>query len=176
MYRIKTGLLLFALFVMKTTQSQTLEDGKKMLYYERYQSARNIFQKLVEANPQQVEAIYYLGQSMILPDEERMTAEAIIDFGGWLKKASMRTIQIPSASFEQKQNLLNELQSFSANYSPVVARLDYLPISVLLAKPSVLSLIPSGTIVSFVRPNWDLTQTSGTHQNISHQGFLFHFP
>jgi tetratricopeptide (TPR) repeat protein len=69
MYRIKTGLLLFALFVMKTTQSQTLEEGKKMLYYERYQSARNIFQKLIEANPQQVEAVYYLGQCMILPDE-----------------------------------------------------------------------------------------------------------
>jgi len=111
--------------------------------------------------------------SMILPDQERMTAEAVIDISGWLNKASLQTIQVPNASEELKTVLLNELKSYSTRYSPVVARLDYLPISVLLAKPEVLAKIPNGTVVSFVRPNWDLTAAIGTHMNVSHQGLIF---
>ena len=111
--------------------------------------------------------------AQVLPIEQRMTAEAVIDFGGWLQKASLNTIQVPTASESQKLAILNELKSQSSRYSPVIARLDYLPIPALLANPSLLSLIPSGTMVSFVRPNWDLTAAIGTHMNVSHQGLIF---
>ena len=42
----------------------------------------------------------------------------------------------------------------------------------MLKNPNLLRNIPSGTIVNFVRPNWDLTTVAGTHQNISHQAIL----
>ena len=64
--------LLFAAF----TNAQTLEDGKKMMYYEKYISAKNIFQGLVTANPNNVDAVYWLGQAMILPDEKKDIAGA----------------------------------------------------------------------------------------------------
>ncbi len=45
--------------------AQTMEDGKKFLYYERYKSAKDVFQKLVTANAADEIAAYYLGQALI---------------------------------------------------------------------------------------------------------------
>ena len=45
--------------------AQSIDDGKKFLYYERYKSAKDIFQKLSAANPADETAAYYLGQAMI---------------------------------------------------------------------------------------------------------------
>ena len=45
--------------------AQSIDEGKKFLYYERYKSAKDIFQKLSTANPADETAAYYLGQAMI---------------------------------------------------------------------------------------------------------------
>jgi tetratricopeptide (TPR) repeat protein len=45
--------------------AQTIEDGKRFLYYERFKSAKDIFQKLSTANAADESAAYYLGQAMI---------------------------------------------------------------------------------------------------------------
>lgn len=111
--------------------------------------------------------------SLILPPQERKMAEAVIDLPNWLKKIKIEEIRVPLATLEERQSLLEELRSYSSQYSPIIARLEYLPIPTLLAKPSVLKLIPNATIVSFVRPNWDLTDVAGTHMNVSHQGLIF---
>lgn len=59
---IKSGLLvLTALFLSNAMKAQTIEAGKKFMYYERYQSAKSEFQKLIAANPNNTEAIYWLG-------------------------------------------------------------------------------------------------------------------
>ncbi len=110
---------------------------------------------------------------LILPASERKMAEAVINLPGWLKAIKIEEIKAPLASLEERQSLLEELRNHSSHYVPVIARLDYLPISVLLAKPKVLKLIPNGSIANFVRPNWDLTDVIGTHMNVSHQGFIF---
>ena len=110
---------------------------------------------------------------LILPTSETKTAEAIINLPGWLKKIRITEIKVPSASQTERESLLEELRSYASQYSPEVARLNYLPISTLVAKPQVLKLIPNGAIVSFVRPNWDLTDAIGTHMNVSHQGLIF---
>jgi hypothetical protein len=110
---------------------------------------------------------------MILPASERKLAEAVINLPGWLKMIKIEEIIVPMATLEERQNLVEELHALSVQYSPIVATLDYLPISVLLTKPQVLKRIPHGTIVNFVRPNWDLTDVIGTHMNVSHQGFIF---
>lgn len=110
---------------------------------------------------------------LILPLKERKLAEAVLDLPNWLKKIQLSEIRVPAASEAERMNLLEELRAFSAQYQPVVSTLDYLPINTLIAKSKLLKLIPNGTVVSFVRPNWDLTDSLGMHINVSHQGLIF---
>lgn len=71
MNKLKSGLLFFsAVFLFGSLKAQTLEEGKKFLYYERHTSARNAFEKLVAANPNNLEAVYWLGQAMIVSDDK----------------------------------------------------------------------------------------------------------
>ena len=69
MNKIVSVVLLLILIQINPAQSQTLDQGKKFMYYERYKSAREFFQKIIAAEPNNEEAIYYLGQCMILPDD-----------------------------------------------------------------------------------------------------------
>jgi tetratricopeptide (TPR) repeat protein len=70
MNKIKTGfLLLAALFVSNFLHAQTIDDGKKFLYYERYKSAKSAFEKLVAADPNNLDAVYWLGQTLIATEE-----------------------------------------------------------------------------------------------------------
>jgi tetratricopeptide (TPR) repeat protein len=50
-----TGQMLFA---------QSVDDGKKFLYYERYRSAKETFEKVLQKEPNNVDAIYWLGQTL----------------------------------------------------------------------------------------------------------------
>ena len=110
---------------------------------------------------------------LILAPTQWKIAEAVINLPGWLKKIKLEEIRVPSASIEERQFLLEELRNYSSQYTPIIAQLNYLPIATLLATPSVLKKIPHGSIINFVRPNWDLTQEVGTHMNVSHQGLIF---
>ncbi len=77
MIKHKSGLLtLIALFFATVIIAQSLEDGRKLMYYEKYISAKNVFQNLVNTNANNVDAVYWLGQSMILPDENKDIAGA----------------------------------------------------------------------------------------------------
>jgi len=64
--KITTGIFfLAAILFAGTTLAQSIDDGKKFMYYERFKSAKDVFQKLIGANPNDEEAIYYLGQAEI---------------------------------------------------------------------------------------------------------------
>ena len=67
MNMIKSGLLVLTAFLLSTTviNGQSIEEGRKFLYYERYKSAKDVFDKLVQANPNNVDAVYWLGQTLI---------------------------------------------------------------------------------------------------------------
>ena len=66
MIKMKTlVLVLMTVLFAGATFAQSVDDGKKFLYYERYKSAKDVFQKLSSANPNDETAAYYLGQSMI---------------------------------------------------------------------------------------------------------------
>lgn len=110
---------------------------------------------------------------LVLPLRIQRTATAEINLPGWLSKLSVNTIQVPELSDEEKEARVQELRDLAPSYSSVEASLSYLAIDDLVKSPKLLSKIPHGTIVNFVRPNWDLTQAAGTHMNVSHQGFLF---
>src|SRR5688500_12847529 len=45
--------------------AQSVDDGKKFLYYERYKSAKDAFEKIIASNPNDINAVYWLGQTLI---------------------------------------------------------------------------------------------------------------
>jgi tetratricopeptide (TPR) repeat protein len=66
MIRMKTGFMVLATILFTSNAiAQTIEDGKKFLYYERYKSAKEVFQKITASNPSDESANYFLGQAMI---------------------------------------------------------------------------------------------------------------
>src|SRR5205085_1180486 len=70
MKSIKIGIMFLAsLLFVNFIMAQSIDEGKKFMYYERYKSAKNIFQKLVNSDPNNEEAIYWLGQAYIAPDD-----------------------------------------------------------------------------------------------------------
>ena len=58
-------LVLMALFLSNAIMAQTIEEGRKFIYNERYQSAKAVFQKLIAADPNNAAAIYWLGIATI---------------------------------------------------------------------------------------------------------------
>jgi Flp pilus assembly protein TadD len=56
--------------------AQTVDDGKKFLNYEKYMSAQSVFSKLVAANPNDIETVYWLGQTYIENEDNNDTAAA----------------------------------------------------------------------------------------------------
>lgn len=77
MNKFKSGLLFIAVvFFTNILKAQTIDEGRKFFYYERYKSARAVFEKLVTANPNNVDAVYWLGQCLIAPEENKDIAGA----------------------------------------------------------------------------------------------------
>ncbi|MDQ2862603.1 MAG: hypothetical protein M3R50_02950, partial [Bacteroidota bacterium] len=56
--------------------AQSIDDGKKFLNYEKYTSAKDVFSKLVTADPNNIEAAYWLGQTYLENIDETDTAAA----------------------------------------------------------------------------------------------------
>jgi tetratricopeptide (TPR) repeat protein len=56
-------LLCAGFFAMGFAKAQGIEEGKKFFYYERYKSAKQVFEKLLAANPSNADAAYLLGQT-----------------------------------------------------------------------------------------------------------------
>src|ERR1700712_302270 len=77
MKKIKVGMFLAALLFTNLLFAQSIDDGKKFMYYERYKSAKDVFQKLLTANPNNDEAAYWMGQALISPDDR--TAKDLAD-------------------------------------------------------------------------------------------------
>lgn len=55
-----------------------------------------------------------------------------------------------------------------------VASIPYIPTEKVINDQNLINRIPSGAIISIVRPNWNLKKAIGTTLNISHLGFVFH--
>ncbi|HXH29188.1 MAG TPA: N-acetylmuramoyl-L-alanine amidase-like domain-containing protein [Bacteriovoracaceae bacterium] len=109
----------------------------------------------------------------VLPAQELQVAEALINLPAWIRATKLEQIISPFATEDEKLRQLSELHTEAENFSPVMARVSYIPIFRLLEKPDLLAKIPNGTVINFIRPNWDLTRKNGTNLNVSHQGILF---
>jgi len=98
-------------------------------------------------------------------------ARAVIDKKSWYKKLNFSNIKgRDDLSEDEKQVLLESLRSLGEDFTPTQAKILFLEINSIFKNPKILNLIPNGAIISIVRPNWDLTNTIGTHLNVSHQG------
>ena len=71
----KTTITFFvvALLVTDALKAQTVQEGKNHLFAQRYNSAISAFQKMLATNPNNIDAIYWLGQTY-LESEEIMAA------------------------------------------------------------------------------------------------------
>ncbi|HEY4154940.1 MAG TPA: tetratricopeptide repeat protein, partial [Puia sp.] len=76
MRKLSISLLLSVICIGSTVTAQTVEQGKQFLYYERYKSAQDAFEKVLAANPNNIDAVYWLGQTMIHRRDTRDTAGA----------------------------------------------------------------------------------------------------
>ncbi len=61
--------LFFAAFLSVGVFAQNVQEGINNFYAERYQSAKGVFEKLLAANPNNIEATYWLGQTYIAQDD-----------------------------------------------------------------------------------------------------------
>jgi tetratricopeptide (TPR) repeat protein len=56
--------------------AQSVEQGRKLLYYERYNGAKETFQKVLAANPNNIDAVYWLGQTLLeMPNKDSIAAK-----------------------------------------------------------------------------------------------------
>jgi Flp pilus assembly protein TadD len=75
MSKIKAAVLfLAAALVVNFVSAQSIDEGKKFLYYEKYKSAKSVFEKLLAANPNNADAAYWLGQTLIASDDNNVAA------------------------------------------------------------------------------------------------------
>ena len=65
----KSALVLcLAAFFTVAAKAQTVQEGIMNLHAERYVSAKNVFDKLIASNPNNIEATYWLGQTYLSQD------------------------------------------------------------------------------------------------------------
>jgi tetratricopeptide (TPR) repeat protein len=65
MKKIRISLLAGVVLAGNVLFAQSVEQGKKFLYYERYKSAKETFEKVLASNPNNIEAVYWLGQTLL---------------------------------------------------------------------------------------------------------------
>jgi len=76
MRKLSISLILAIGCISSSVKAQTLEQGRQFLYYDRFQSAQTAFEKVLNANPNNIDAVYWLGQTMIHRRDTRDTAGA----------------------------------------------------------------------------------------------------
>ena len=65
MTKITITVLVAALLGTADIKAQSIQEGINHLYAERNKSAKETFDKLVATNPNNLEAVYWLGQTYI---------------------------------------------------------------------------------------------------------------
>jgi Tfp pilus assembly protein PilF len=67
--------LLAAGLITVASKAQTIQEGMNHLYADRFKSASSVFEKMIAANPNNAEAIYWLGQVYFDMDDNAKTRQ-----------------------------------------------------------------------------------------------------
>jgi len=65
MTKIKLGIVAVIMLMSNLVFAQTIQEGKKLISYQRFESARETFEKVLAATPGNTEAQYWLGQAYL---------------------------------------------------------------------------------------------------------------
>src|ERR1700761_6950662 len=64
--KMRIGLLVAGVAcVCNVAFGQSVDQGKKFLYYQRYKSAKDVFDKILASNPNNIDAVYWQGQTLL---------------------------------------------------------------------------------------------------------------
>ncbi len=75
MMKITIAVLIAGLLEAGGVKAQSIQEGVNHLYAERNKSAKETFEKLVATNPNNLEAVYWLGQSYIAMEDVKSARE-----------------------------------------------------------------------------------------------------
>jgi len=100
-------------------------------------------------------------------------ARAEINQPGWYAMKAFKDLRVFDVAPDALAARWEEWKAEGTRLNIEEASISYIPIDWIAANPAFLRTIPHGSVINFVRPNWDLTSSAGTHLNVSHQGFVF---
>ncbi|MDP4284082.1 MAG: tetratricopeptide repeat protein [Bacteroidota bacterium] len=72
----KIGIVSSLILMGNILFAQSIDEGKKFLYYEKFESAQKNFQQMLTKDPNNVDAAYWLGQVYLQNSDNRDTAAA----------------------------------------------------------------------------------------------------
>lgn len=120
MNKVKFGLVTLIAFFTNSVFAQTVEQGKMFIYYERYKSAKATFQKIIETDPNNEAAVYYLGQAMIMPDD--VSSKDIADAKAlYQSKLSISNSQLLMAGIGHVELLEGKIQDARNHFEAAIS-------------------------------------------------------
>ena len=105
-------------------------------------------------------------------------AQTLIDKAAWYQHLSGDVLGCDATTSNDCQRLLGQLKEEGRDFTLEPAYLPYVPLTALFigteraVNQALLDRIPSGSVISMVRPDWPLKQWIGTNMNVSHQGIV----
>ncbi|WCN09801.1 N-acetylmuramoyl-L-alanine amidase-like domain-containing protein [Marinomonas mediterranea] len=170
----------------------TFEKNLKQLRYKNGQVEfiyRNHFPSLdwIPNNQDKLTDITHL----VAPDDVQL-AQATIDKPSWYKNMKANRLKCESEHSLSCKQRLAQLQQEGRHFQPENSTIAYVPLSAIYLKEDklkeskskegeskdvngnsinhrILDRIPSGSVISMVRPNWNIKKWIGTNMNVSHQ-------
>ncbi len=120
MNKVKFGLLTLITLLTNSVFAQTVEQGKMFIYYERYKSAKATFQKMLTTDPNNEEAVYYLGLAMIMPDD--VSSKDIADAKAlYQSKLSISNSQLLMAGIGHVELLEGKIQDARNHFEAAIS-------------------------------------------------------
>src|SRR3954451_15824760 len=74
MKKLTSVILFFVVF--QSLHAQSVDQGRKFFYYQKYNSAKAEFGKILASNPNNIDAVYWLGQTLI-EQKDSVAAKAL---------------------------------------------------------------------------------------------------
>ncbi|TDO99590.1 N-acetylmuramoyl-L-alanine amidase-like domain-containing protein [Marinomonas balearica] len=157
----------------------TFEEKLKQLRYKNGQVEfiyRNHFPSLdwIPNNQDKLTDITHI----VAPDAVQL-AQATIDKPSWYKNMKASRLKCEDEDSLSCKQRLTQLQEEGRHFQPKNSTIAYVPLSAIYKKGEdinatsinqhILDKIPSGSIISMVRPNWEIKKWIGTNMNVSHQ-------
>jgi predicted Zn-dependent protease len=113
MKKISIAFLVAGLLLVSAIQAQSIQDGVKDLYAERFKSAKATFEKLLAANPNNIDATYWLGQTHLEMDD--VAGAKNVYSKALLASANAPLLLVGMGQVELKENKISEArQRFEA--------------------------------------------------------------